>query len=210
MNNDTKFDEAQELIDAFAAKLLALNGGKAIPRTWKNYLLKALKPAPQRRGKEADYQKIAAISKELTLNRNRLAAPDRTRKDKRGETKKAIAGKHKISTRTVERYAETLRQPFKSSANGKPPDEKKMRALIDGRVAALSNIRTAEQRAERVAEYKASLRKFGIREFSDWVQWAPNNFEPHKAIYFDDRRVETKKDLRKLIAEMKKARKSGR
>lgn len=207
MNNDPKFDEAKKLIDEFAARLLELNGRKAIPRTWTSYLLKVIREtAPQKRGVKADYQQIAAISKELTLNRNRLAAPDRTTKDKRGEIKKAIAGKYKISSRTVERIAETRRQFL----DDKPLDEKKRRAHIDGIAAAMGEAVTASQKAERAARHNASLREFGIREFSDWVKWAPNNFKPHNATYFDNRRVETKNDLRKLIAEMKKARKSGR
>jgi hypothetical protein len=35
-------DEAKKLIDAFAAKLLALNNGKKVPTAWRIYLKKAL------------------------------------------------------------------------------------------------------------------------------------------------------------------------
>lgn len=206
MSNDPKFDEAKQLIDKFADQLLVLNGGKAISRTWKNHLLKALRPAPKKRGRKTDYAMIAAISKEVTLNRSRLAPPDRTSKDKRGKIKKAIADKHKISLRTVERIAEQRRQFL----NDKPLDEKKRRALTDGIAAAIGDSLKTKHEAELSVKREAIRRKYSIWRFSDWVKWAPDNFEPHNASYFDNRRVETKKDLRKLIAEMKKARNSGR
>ena len=69
-----KQKDAQELIDKFAKDLLALNDGKTIPARWKNYLLKAinLKPERQKRGRKSDYEKIAAISRAATLERDSL------------------------------------------------------------------------------------------------------------------------------------------
>ena len=91
-----KQKEAQELIDKFAKDLRALNDGKAIPAQWKNNLLKALtlKPERQKRGRKSDYEKIAAISKAATLERDSLFALDRTKNDKR-EVIKASVVRHK-------------------------------------------------------------------------------------------------------------------
>ncbi len=110
--DDPKFDDAKKLMDAFAAQLLALNDGKAIPRQWKNYLLTAVRPAKQKRGVKADYSKIAAISKELTHARARLAAPDWIIKDKRGKAKAEIAKKVGTHQRTVEREMKARKELF--------------------------------------------------------------------------------------------------
>jgi hypothetical protein len=200
-------DEAKKLIKEFAAKLLALNNGEAIPRQWKNALLKAIKLAPKKRGRKPDCQKIAAISKELTFNRGRLAAPDRTIKDKRGEVKKAIADSQETSIRDVERIAKKRRQLLDGSANGRPLDAA-MTAIIDGIAQCMDDEITAEHRAGQAAKSEAMRRTLGIRTFPEWKVFAIDNFQPHHAIYFDNRLVATKADLLRLIKEMEAAQKS--
>lgn len=213
MSGEPALDNAKELINTFAEKLLALNDGKAIPRQWKNYLLKAIQPAPKKRGVKADYSKIVEVSKALTLNRERLAAPDRTIKDKRGDAKKAIAESQKTSIRYVERIAKLRRQFFDGGENCKPLEEQKRQALIEGIAAGISHELTADFQAEeaaRHAKYEEERRKLGILTFPEWKEWVVANFEPHDAIYFDNRRVATKRDLRKLIADMEASQKLGR
>ena len=165
MSGDPKLDEAQQLIKAFAAQLLALNNGKPIPRQWKNALLKAIKPAPQRRGRKADYSTIAAVSKQLTRNRDRLAAPDRTIKDKRGDAKQVIADSLKISSRAVERVAKNRRELLDGrkqlplDEKGRAMLDKEGRAIIEGTALAISDEWAAELPVEQTAENKAMRRK---------------------------------------------------
>jgi hypothetical protein len=206
MATENKEKSVELLIDKFAAQLLELNDGKAIPLQWKNRLLKAIRPERKRRGTKADYSRMTAVSKELTRNRTRLAAPDRTKKDKRGEVKQAIADsqKKKTSIRTVERIAEKQRQLLDASADVKPLDAAGQ-ATIDGIFQATSEEMTAEQRTVQAAEGEAALRKFGLRKFREWVAFTKDNFEPHNAIYFDNRWVETKDDLLQLIKDMEEA-----
>ena len=160
MSSNPKLEAATKLIEDFAEQLLALNDGKVIPRQWQNALLKAIKPAPQRRGRKPDPEIIAEVSKQLTLNRGRLAAPDRTMKDKRGEVKKAIADsqKKKTSIRAVERIAEKRRQLLDARTDGKPLDAVG-RAIFDGIAQAISDEMTAEQKAEESAKQEQARRK---------------------------------------------------
>lgn len=209
MTRDAKAEAATKLIEAFAEQLLALNDGKAIPRQWKNVLLKAIKPAPQRRGRKPVLAIVAEVSRQLTLNRGRLAAPDLKMKDKRGEVKKAIADSQKTSIRAVERIAVKRRQLLDASADGKPLDAVG-RAILDGIAQSISDSLSAAQRTERAAKFEVKQRKYGIRTFAEWKVWAPNNFEPHDAIYFDNRRIQTKDDLLKVIKEMEATQKSGK
>lgn len=205
MSRDPKVEAAMVLVAAFAEKLLALNDGKAIPRQWKNALLKAIKPAPQKRGRKADNSILAAVSKQLTLNRHYLAGPDRTKRSNRGEIKKSIANSQKISVRSVERIAEKRRQVLDASR----PFDETMRPYIDGLFEAIGDERRTKGRTEKAARFDAERRKYGIRTFAEWKVWAVDNFAPHDAIYFDNRRIQTRDDLLKVIKEMEAARKSG-
>ena len=63
-----EFTAAKELIGAFAKQLLALNGGKTIPRQWKHYLLKSITPKPGKAGRKRDYAKVASVVMHLFLH----------------------------------------------------------------------------------------------------------------------------------------------
>lgn len=153
-----KQKEAQELIDKFAKDLRALNDGKAIPAQWKNNLLKALtlKPERQKRGRKSDYEKIAAISKAATLERDSLFALDRTKNDKREVIKARISRDTGVGIRRVERIIGKGKKIFE----GGKVDKQTMQAIFDGIAAAIGEEITAEHRAEESAKKLQTRRKF--------------------------------------------------
>lgn len=113
MNNDTKFDEAQELIDAFAAKLLALNGGKGIPKEWKKLLREAIaKTIPGKPGKKQNYEKVTHAVKLLALAGDKVRR-GRTKHHNPVKFKDEIARAVGISRKNVERIDNDRPQYFK-------------------------------------------------------------------------------------------------
>lgn len=72
MATDDKQKAAERLIDEFAARLLALNDGKGIPRRWKTRLLKAIVPPPAKHGKKRDIARAIEIVKRLVLEGDKL------------------------------------------------------------------------------------------------------------------------------------------
>lgn len=102
MRQSAKQKEADKLIDEFAAQLLMLNDGKAIPSQWKNRLLKALKPSPVKRGVKRDYVQVAEVVKRLALIGKEIRKP-RTKHHNPAVFKDAIAQDLGISRKTVDR-----------------------------------------------------------------------------------------------------------
>lgn len=145
--------EAKSLIDSFAAQLLALNEGEAIPRKWKNHLLKAIRPAKKRRGAKVDSERTEALAKEITLGRDTFWA-DRTKstEGKKGEAKSALAHKYSCSVRHVERVNKAV-CAYLTDRELPPPDLH--RAVVNGISAALS----ADIDAEFEAEFSAKVKR---------------------------------------------------
>ena len=147
--------EAASLINSFAEQLLALNDGKAIPQEWKHHLLKALDPPPKTRGVKADPERIAAIAKEITLKREILLG-ERTEKTEgqRGESKKALARKHGVSERKVERVKANVSAYL--VGRKLPPDLN--RAVVNGISAAVGEEVFKELDAEAEEKNRAALK----------------------------------------------------
>ena len=100
MNDDQKFEEAKDIINTFAGKLSALNNGEDIPPTWKNYLIKAVRPLPKKPGLKIDSEKTSNIVKCLIQNSSiTMQTLDRTSV----EFKDKLAKDFGVSRRTITR-----------------------------------------------------------------------------------------------------------
>lgn len=102
MTAESKQKAAERLIDEFAAQLLALNDGKAIPRKWKNQLLKAIKPLPAKPGSKRDYGKVAKAVELLALSAGDVRQP-RTKHHNPAVAKDKIASAVGVSRKTIDR-----------------------------------------------------------------------------------------------------------
>ncbi|MSQ54906.1 MAG: hypothetical protein EXR31_06015 [Betaproteobacteria bacterium] len=196
MQADPKFDEAQKLIDEFAAQLLALNDSNAIPTPWAIYLKKALTQEARTRGRKRDYAKVAEVVKRLALV-GKEVRKGRTKIHNPATIKDHIARNLGVSRKTVERI-DKLRPEFMAELPKLDllrPNVRK--AVIDGLAGAISTRLSEGDERDRKARVKQAQRRF-----AEWVSQAEANFEPHKAIYFDNRQVDTVDEFRKLLAEM--------
>lgn len=155
MATNKKVEEAERLIDDFAAQLLALNDGKAIPIQWKNYLLKAIKPSPAKRGVKRDYEQVTKVVKQLTLAGDKVRR-SRTKHFNPAIIKDAIAKAFGISRKSVERIdddrPEGMSELDRLDHLGDPQLRK---AYIDGIADAIYEALTEELRKEDVIESKA-------------------------------------------------------
>lgn len=155
MATNKKVEEAERLIDNFAAQLLALNDGKAIPRQWKNRLLKAIKPLPAKRGVKRDYEQVAKVVKQLTLVGDKVRRP-RTKHFNPAIIKDTIAKAFGISRKSVERIDDD--RPEDMSELGRLDhldDPQRRRAYIDGIADAIGEAVKEELREEDAIENKA-------------------------------------------------------
>lgn len=157
MSGDEKLNKAKSLTETFAAQLLLLNGGKAIPRTWKNHLLKSLKPQPGNGGRPRDYANLEKIVEALALTEGKASMP-RTKHHNPGTIKNAIAKKVGVSRKTVDRVAAEM--PFDKIAE-MPAD--KRRAYIEGMAGAIHVQLKADDAAEAEATKQANLRRMRRR-----------------------------------------------
>lgn len=159
MSRDPKLDEAEKLIDSFAEQLLALNDGKAIPRQWKNYLLKKIRPMPSKPGQKRDYEQVAEVVKRLVLVGNKVRA-QRTKHHNPAVYKDDIASELGISRKTVERI-DSYRPEYMSELSqidSLEPEERK--AYINGLAAAIGESLRADDEAEEKARQQEMQRRF--------------------------------------------------
>lgn len=167
MNRDSKLGEARKLIDCFARQLLALNEGKEIPLPWKNYLLKAIKPLPGKRGRKHDYEQVAEIVKALAHVGPKLRA-ERTKQNNRKVLMDKIARDYGISRKTVERIEKDRPEYMSELVQLDSLDPKMREAHLKGFRAKISQEMNAENDAEEKARQtvmqKRQLSSFKPRE----------------------------------------------
>lgn len=131
MDADQKQVDADRLINEFAAKLLALNGGNKIPTDWNIRLKMALTPKPKKTGRRRDYEKVANVVKQLTLAANKVRK-SRTKHHNPATVKDEIAAANNIDRKTVERIDAAL-PVFMNELERLDSLEPKLRkAYIDG------------------------------------------------------------------------------
>ena len=159
MASDDKLTEAASLIDDFAQKLLALNNGRAIPRQWKNRLLKALKPPPAKRGRKRDITKTTEAVKLLALNAKEVRKP-RDKHHNPATIKDAIARQVGVTRRTIDAIEVETRP---SRITDPTSDPELQRAYIDGMAAALDERLDASDKAEELARREKAAKKFPNR-----------------------------------------------
>lgn len=157
--DDPKFDQAKALIDKFAVQLLTLNGDKAIPRTWKNHLLKAIaKTKAGNPGKQRDYAQVAEVVRRLTLVGDKVRLP-RTKHHNPATFKDKIAKEFGISRKTVERIdkyrPEYMRELNRLDSLG--PDQRK--AYIEGLSDAIWESIKADDEEEQKARQRETHRR---------------------------------------------------
>lgn len=128
-------DYAFELIGALAKQLLALNGGKAIPLQWKNYLLKSIRSKPGKAGRKRNYAKVACLVMRLFLHWEGVRL-ERTKQHNPGVLKDRIAAKCGASRKTVDRIERRLTE-YWSGAARLDPLSPEGNAYIDGLSAAI-------------------------------------------------------------------------
>jgi hypothetical protein len=158
MTAESKEKAAERLIDEFAVQLLALNDGKAIPRTWKNQLLKAIKPLPAKRGRKQDCDTVVEAVKLLALSAGDARRP-RTKHHNPATVKDQIAEAVGVSRKTIERI-DADRPEFMGELerlDSLSPELRK--AYIDGLSAAICVKLRAGDALEREAQEKAMRRR---------------------------------------------------
>lgn len=154
MTKDRKDEEAKRLIEDFAAQLLALNNGKAISIQWKCRLLKAIKPAPAKRGVKRDYEQITQVVKQLTLVGDKVRQ-SRTKHFNPASLKDAIAKDFNISRKSVERIDDE--RPEKESELGRLEnlDPQLREAYIEGISGAIGEATLKELKEEDAIKSKS-------------------------------------------------------
>ena len=165
MSRDPRDDEAYRLIDAFAAQLLDLNDGKAIPTAWKIRLKKVLQPHRRAQGLKKNLKNVRQIVKLLALDGLKIRA-ERTKHNNPAAIMDAIAAEVGVSRKTVYRL-EKNRPEYMGELermDALKSDERK--AYMDGLSDAIGETLKAEWEAEREQERLALRRRFP-RLFSD-------------------------------------------
>ena len=140
MSRDPEFDKARELINAFAARLLALNGGKKIPTPWAICLKSALTPGTQPVGRKHDPKPTKAVAKGLILAGDTVKGP-RTKHHNPAKAKNRIAKEAGVSRRTVDRVMKGTLEYLRGE--GAPPA-----AVREAICDAFAEIVMAELKAE--------------------------------------------------------------
>jgi len=152
MTAENKQKAAERLIHEFAAQLLALNDGKAIPRKWKNQLLKAIKPLPAKPGIKRDYDGVAKAVKLLALSGGDVRQP-RTKHHNPAAIKDQIASDVGVSRKTIGRI-DADRPEYMSELDRLDDLSPELRkAYIDGLSAAIC------EKLERKAQEQAMRRR---------------------------------------------------
>jgi hypothetical protein len=125
---------ARKEIDTFAARLLALSGGRTIPREWKQYLLRALAPKRSTAGRKLDLDRYIEIATEIAL----LKDEERTRSkhNNPADHRRAIAKRHGVSEKTVRR----IEREFRSLDDLDRLDAPRRKARIEALAAAVSAV----------------------------------------------------------------------
>jgi hypothetical protein len=158
MTGENKEKAAELLIREFAAQLLALNDGKAIPRRWKNQLLKALKPPPARAGRKHNHEQVTETVKQLALTRGKERQA-RTKHHNPATVKDEIAKSVGSSRKTVDRIDKRLDKFMSNSGCSDQVDDPQLRkAFIDGIAAAVCERRKEGDAIERKAKEQAMRR----------------------------------------------------
>jgi hypothetical protein len=147
-------ERVRKLIDAFAAELLALNEGRAIPTPWRDYLRAALKPKSNGRGRKlADRTDIVRdVVRHLeVLKPDGDFAPERSAKT--AELKRRIAKEHGVSVDTVERVLGEIPVYVDAADQWEALEEKKRAQVVDGYGKAIAESLNEDLLAERVRRY---------------------------------------------------------
>jgi len=105
---------AKQLIDGLAIQLRELAAGKAIPRHWKNYFLKAIVPLPGRAGPLGNLARTQRVAKLLAD----------------GKSTSEVANETGANIRTVQRIHARLRAAV--AAQPLPEDVAHRQAIIEG------------------------------------------------------------------------------
>lgn len=128
--------EAFQLIDDFAAKLLALNDGNKIPTDWNIRLKMALTPKPKKAGRKRDYGQVANVVKQLTLAAGKVRK-SRTKHCNPAIAKDEIATANNIDRKTVERIDAALPVYMSELERLDPLNPELRKAYINGIADAL-------------------------------------------------------------------------
>lgn len=154
MIDDQKFEEAKVMINTFAEQLLSLNGGKEIPLTWKNYLVKAIRPLPGKPGRKIDYKKVTKMVKRIAFDLNNINAK-RTKNHNPAEFKKRIAKEFGVSQKTVDRIKVAITKIFMDQGIH---DAEMRKASIEGIAEFISNnLDTAAAKEQEVWNKRAKI-----------------------------------------------------
>jgi hypothetical protein len=159
MAMDAKQKEAERLITEFAIRLLALNDGKAIPRHWKNQLLKAIKPLPATRGRKRDYDQVVKAVKLLALSAGQVRRP-LTMHHNPAVFKDQIATAVGVARKTIERIDEARPEYMRELARLDELSPELRKAYIDGISAAICEKRREGDAIERKAKENEMRRRF--------------------------------------------------
>ena len=149
-------ERAKALIDDFATQMLDLTNGRSIPREWKNYLLKALRPPKKPLGRKPNLVRTKRLAAALVADRERLLREDRTNDDQRKIKLGKIAVAESTSVRTIERVRELVKKYLNALDLA---DEEKRKAISDGVGAAIMNEIHNELEAEFAREQKEHLQR---------------------------------------------------
>lgn len=151
MDAEQKQIEAERLINEFAERLLALNGGNKIPTDWNIRLKIALTPKQKKAGQKRDYGQVASIVKQLALAADKVRKP-RTKHHNPATVKNEIAAANHTSRKTVERIDDALPVLMNELGMLDNLEPELRKAYIDGIAAAICE----KLREDDAIELKAS------------------------------------------------------
>jgi len=157
MTAENKQRAAERLIHEFAAQLLALNDGKAIPRTWKNQLLKAIKPLPAKRGRKQDCDTVVEAVKLLALSGGDVRRA-RTKHHNPATVKDRIAAEVGVSRKTIERIDADRPELMSELKRLDDLDPELRKAYIDGLSEAVCERLRENDAKEQEARKQAAIR----------------------------------------------------
>jgi len=158
MTAESKQKAAERLIEEFAAELLALNDGKAIPLQWKNQLLKAIRPAPKKKGKKQDYDMVVEVVKQLALSNGDTRRP-RTKHHNPAAIKDKIAKAVGVSRKTIDRIDADRPELMSELERLDNLSPEKHKAYIDGISQAICERLRKHDAIERQTQEQAKRRR---------------------------------------------------
>ena len=111
MNDDQKFAKAKAMINTFVEQLLALNNGKDIPPTWKNYFTRTSRPLPKKSGRKLNTKEHADMVNRIIDDLDRLNEEQTF--GHTAEYKDKIAKEFGVSRKTVDRKLDAVNKTLR-------------------------------------------------------------------------------------------------